>query len=208
MVAIPVTLTFGGAPGSGADPDTDPYSPVTESTVTTSTAPTRTTTSVEPRRSPTTTTTTSESDLTDKQQDLFDRVSGGGIIWSSCEGHPNGEDITGVTAAIQCNTGDLDLKIGILQFRSAGTAEDWLNSMTGYVDNPGECSAGEEESTTWSNSGIARGPLICIDETVRGDDYWRIIWSFFDTGVVMLIGDTSADTAYQWWQSHANFDVS
>ncbi|HEX2299935.1 MAG TPA: hypothetical protein VHH34_15735 [Pseudonocardiaceae bacterium] len=91
---------------------------------------------------------------------------------------------------------------------SGSAADEWLAGRAAQVDNPGECSYGQEEATTWNTSGTVRGPMICIDTRVRDNDYWSIIWGFRGTGVVMQIFDSSADRAYQWWNSHAELDVS
>lgn len=222
VVSIPAALAFDGSLDLGHDPPPSPPTtftpspttsspttesttePTTETTITTSSSTTETTTET------TTSTSAADSALTSAQQELYDRINGEGIDWSTCEGHPNGEDIAGVSAAIQCNNTDpqLDLKIGIMQFRSAAAADDWLGGRAQQVDNPGECSYGHEEATTWNTSGTVRSPLICIDTRVRGNDYWSIIWGFRGTGVVFQIFDSSADRAYQWWNSHAELEVS
>lgn len=220
VVSIPAALAFDGSLDLVRTPAPLPPTTVTPATATpattsgTTSETSTTTSSTTPSSTTTSSTTTSSSaadpELTSAQQDLYDRISGEGIDWSSCTGHPNGEDIAGVSAAIQCDNTDpqLDLKIGILQFRSASAADSWLAGRTQQVDNPGECSYGREESTTWNTSGTVRGPLICINTRVRGNDYWTIIWGFRGTGVVMQIFDSSADTAYQWWNSHAELNVS
>lgn len=219
VVSIPAALALDGSLDLGHDSPPFPSTTFTPATTTPSTTietTTETTTTETTTTTPSSTTETStspsaaESRLTSAQQELYDRINGEGIDWSTCEGHPNGEDIAGVSAAIQCDNTDpqLDLKIGIMQFRSAGTADGWLVGRAQQVDNPGECSYGQEESTTWNTSGTVRGPMICIDTRVREHDYWSIIWGFRGTGVVMQIFDSSADRAYQWWNSHAGLDVS
>lgn len=218
VVAIPVALVF----SDGPDDPTATLNPSITATPTASTATSPTTTSptttsppstpassTTARRTTSATPTEVEPRLSGGQTDLYDRVNGYGVAWSSCQGHPDGEDIDGVTAAIQCNTiPELDLKISMLQFRSATAADSWLSTKSSQVDNPGRCATGGEESTTWEISGVIRGPLICIDVLVRGNDHFTIIWGFRGTGVVMEIWDASADTAYRWWRSHGDFTIS
>jgi hypothetical protein len=234
-VGIPVGLAAGaGAPrseptspvslGPTATGTVGPVDTATPTETDEPTEPTETSDSTEPTESteptdptePTESTESTESTedgseppsgLSAPQRDLWDEMEMEGVDHQSCRGYPDGEQLDGVAASLECDIEDPSMSEPIVyyQFESATAVDDYLGLRGQEIDRVGECTDGDEDSGTWNvDDGQAVGSYVCVDNVKNGESYFKIAFSDAADDTVAVVQDESASDVVAWWQRYAD----
>jgi hypothetical protein len=215
-VGIPVGLAAGaGSPQAEPTASLGPTSTETVSEVATPTdtyVPTSdpTTESPEPTESTTSPESTEDtveppSGLSSPERDLWDEMEMNGVDHQSCRGYPDGEQLDGVVAALECDIEDPSISEPIVyyQFDSATSVADYMSLRGQEVDRVGQCENGDEAEGNWTVNGASVGSYVCVDNVKDGETYFKIAFSDASDDTVAVVQDESVADVYAWWREYA-----
>ena len=173
------------APPSSAPPSSAPQTSAPPSSAPPSSAPQ---TSAPPSSAP-------PSSAPDDEQQLMNSLDSS--ILDGCQSNPN-EEVGDVIAAVNCiavNSGPTYQPL--VDLLTAGSAQDWFDSITSDFTNSNDCIDGELVGT-WTESSKYGGQFGCSLDS-NGD--LRIVWVINDDIGVIAEG-SDAQQLYAWWQQN------
>ncbi len=223
VVAIGVGIPVGLAAGAGspqAEPTatvslgptaTETVSPVDTVTPSETDEPPPDPTTDAPTEPPETTESTEDSaepppGLSSPQRDLWDEMEMAGVDHQSCRGYPDGEQLDGVVASLECDIEDPSMSEPIIyyQFDSATAVDDYMGLRGQEIDRVGSCEDGDEASGSWNVNGSPVGSYVCVDNVKNGGTYFKIAFSDASDDTVAVVQDESATDVIAWWQQYAD----
>lgn len=145
--------------------------------------------------------------LSDVESTLWSSLRLDGVVAQTCRGYPEGEQLPGVTASIQCDVADgtIGQPITFHQFPDAASVDGYMNLRASAIQPSlkGSCKAGGEADTDWNSGGGRLGRLVCVHNIKDTGTYFKMVWSSDATYAVGIVQDESPSSTWTWWSRHA-----
>ena len=201
-VGVPIGLASGSEGGSEAIPL--PSSTTSDPAPTDPTDPTSP--SEEPSEEPSDEPSDEPPGLSAAQAELWHGLEMGGVDRQSCSGYPDGEQLDGVVASLECEVEDPAITQPIVyhQFTGPAAVGAYLALRGSEIDRTGRCDDGDEAAGDWSvNGGPDVGSYVCVDNVKNGTTYFKIAFSYDQDSTAAVVQCESAADVGAWWSEHA-----